>query len=159
MLCLASAHALVRLDDGTIVGDPMEKTALEALDWALISGDKVAPTHPQAAAALKPEKLGDRTFTTVEGASETIKRLPLSIPDGYNKTCKWFTTRSSRILALALKGMDAMSNDKIVHLDCELVESNLRFAGLVFNCTLQEDAVETIKALADSSHRVRELPS
>ena len=54
MLCLASAHALVRLDDGTIVGDPMEKTALEALDWALISGDKVAPTHPQAAASLKP---------------------------------------------------------------------------------------------------------
>ena len=31
-LCLAAAHALVRLDDGIIVGDPMEKTTLEALD-------------------------------------------------------------------------------------------------------------------------------
>ncbi len=38
ILCLAAAHALVRLDDGTIVGDPMEKTTLEALAWDLGKG-------------------------------------------------------------------------------------------------------------------------
>ena len=32
----------------------MEKTALEAHNWALIFGGKVASTHPQAAVALKP---------------------------------------------------------------------------------------------------------
>ena len=37
-LCLAAAHALVRLDDGTIVGDPMEKTTLDALKWQLSKG-------------------------------------------------------------------------------------------------------------------------
>lgn len=37
-LCLAAAHALVRLDDGTIVGDPMEKTTLQSLDWQLFQG-------------------------------------------------------------------------------------------------------------------------
>lgn len=37
-LCLAAAHALVRLDDGTIVGDPMEKTTLDALKWQLGKG-------------------------------------------------------------------------------------------------------------------------
>lgn len=37
-LCLAGAHALVRLDDGTIVGDPMEKTTLDALKWQLNGG-------------------------------------------------------------------------------------------------------------------------
>jgi cation-transporting ATPase 13A1 len=35
------------------------------------------------------------------------------------------------------------------------VESGLRFAGfLVFHCPLKEDAVETLRMLADSSHRV-----
>lgn len=41
-LCLAAAHALVRLDDGTIVGDPMEKTTLDALEWQVGKG---AYTH------------------------------------------------------------------------------------------------------------------
>lgn len=38
-LCLAAAHALVRLEDGTIVGDPMEKTTVEVLDWKLEKGN------------------------------------------------------------------------------------------------------------------------
>lgn len=37
-LCLATAHALVRLDNGTVVGDPMEKTILDALQWTLAQG-------------------------------------------------------------------------------------------------------------------------
>lgn len=36
--CLAAAHALVRLDDGVVVGDPMEKTTLEALEWQISQG-------------------------------------------------------------------------------------------------------------------------
>ena len=173
-----SAHApvLTPIDAGTIVGNPMVKTAFEALDRALISGGKVTPTHPQAAAPLSllsdvssfssalncmstvsgPKILGDRAFTIVEGAPETIKKLLTSIPDSYVKTCKWFTRRGSRVLAFGLKGMDAMSNDKIVHLSCELVESNLRFADfLAFNCPLKGDAVEMLKGPAGSSHRVR----
>ena len=103
-----------------------------------------------------PKILGDRAFTIVKGAPETIKKLLTSIPDSYDKTCKWFTRRGSRVLAFGLKGMDAMSNDKIVHLAREQVESNLRFAGfLVFHCPLKEDAVETRKALANCSHRLR----
>ena len=181
MLRLASAHAPVRLDDGFTVGDSMEKNTLEALDCVLISGNKVASMHPQAAAALEltirrrfqfssalkrmstvsvPKNSGGRAFAAVKGAPETIKGMLASIPDGYDETYKWFTRRGSRVLALGLKEMDAMSNDKIVHLAREQVESNLRFAGfLVFHCPLKEDAVETLKALADSSHRVRELPS
>ena len=37
-LCLAAAQALVKLDDGTVVGDPMERATLEALDWTLEKG-------------------------------------------------------------------------------------------------------------------------
>ena len=107
-----------------------------------------------------PESLGGRAFTTAKGAPETIKGLLASIPDGYDETCKWFTRRDSRVLALGLKELDAMLNDNFVHLIREQVESNLRFAGfLVFHCPLEEDAVETLKGLAESSHRVRELLS
>lgn len=42
-LCLAAAHALVKLDDGTVVGDPMEKTTLDALDWTLGKGVHFLP--------------------------------------------------------------------------------------------------------------------
>ena len=54
MLYLASTHTSLRLDYGATSSDVMEKTVLEALSWVLIFGDKVALTHPQAAAALKP---------------------------------------------------------------------------------------------------------
>lgn len=38
ILCLAAAHALVTLDDGALVGDPMERTTLDALEWTLGKG-------------------------------------------------------------------------------------------------------------------------
>lgn len=38
----------------------------------------------------------------------------------------------------------------------EDIESQLTFAGfLVFHCPLKPDAIETLKMLSDSSHRVR----
>ena len=40
----------------------------------------------------------------------------------------------------------------------DAVETQLTFAGfLVFHCPLKADAIETLKMLADSSHRVRRL--
>jgi hypothetical protein len=40
----------------------------------------------------------------------------------------------------------------------EKVESGLTFAGfLVFHCPLKKDAVETLRMLADASHRVGRL--
>ena len=38
-LVLATAHALVKLDEGEVVGDPMEKATLAALGWALGAND------------------------------------------------------------------------------------------------------------------------
>lgn len=38
-LVLATAHALVKLDEGEIVGDPMEKATLTSLGWTLGRGD------------------------------------------------------------------------------------------------------------------------
>lgn len=47
-LVLATAHALVRLDEGDIVGDPMEKATLASLGWSLGRNDTLT-SKPTAA--------------------------------------------------------------------------------------------------------------
>lgn len=42
-LVLASAHALVKLDEGEIVGEPMEKATLAVLGWTIGQKDTIAP--------------------------------------------------------------------------------------------------------------------
>lgn len=50
------------------------------------------------------------------------------------------------------------NTSQINKLSRESVESDLIFAGfLVFHCPLKADAVQTLKMLADSSHRVSGL--
>ncbi|ORY59641.1 uncharacterized protein BCR38DRAFT_445097 [Pseudomassariella vexata] len=49
-LVLATAHALVKLDEGDIVGDPMEKATLSALGWSLGKND-VLSAKPTVTAA------------------------------------------------------------------------------------------------------------
>ncbi|KAI0748843.1 endoplasmic reticulum Ca-transporting P-type ATPase [Fomes fomentarius] len=172
-LALAAAHALVRLDDGTIVGDPMERTTLDALNWQLSKGDNVSPVDPTAphktnvivrrrfqfSSALKRMSTvsslpNGRCIVATKGAPETIKRMLAVVPPNYDETFKWYTRRGSRVLALGFKEMDAMNLDKINKLARDQVESGLTYCGfLVFHCPLKEDAVETLKMLGDSSHR------
>lgn len=50
-LVLAAAHALVKLDEGDIVGDPMEKATLSALGWSLGKNDTLTSKPSSVAAA------------------------------------------------------------------------------------------------------------
>jgi manganese-transporting P-type ATPase len=131
-LCLAGAHALVRLDDGTIVGDPMEKATLEALEWQIGNGDGVAPASSSAphrtivsirrrfqfSSALKRMSTistlpGGRGLVAVKGAPETIKTMLAHVPSDYDETYKWYTRRGSRVLALGMKEYDSISMDRV----------------------------------------------
>ncbi|ORX35704.1 hypothetical protein BD324DRAFT_631324 [Kockovaella imperatae] len=172
---LASAHALVFLEDGTIVGDPMEKTTLAALDWKLSKGDQITPNSKESqhkaqihvrrryqfSSALKRMSTisgvttsnGRTWIASVKGAPETLKAMYNSVPSHYDETYRYYTRRGSRVLALGTKSMK-ISNDQINHVSRDEVECNLDFAGfLVFHTPLKPDAVETLKMLADSSHR------
>lgn len=132
-LVLATAHALVRLDEGDVVGDPMEKATLTALGWNLGKSDTLMHTPATAAAggtqgtvqikrrfqfssALKRQSsvatvnAHDRngaqlrgTFVGVKGAPETIMKMLSIVPSDYEETFKYFTRRGSRVLALAYK--------------------------------------------------------
>ena len=131
-LCLAGAHALVRLDDGTVVGDPMEKATLEALEWQIGNGDGVAPAAPSAphrtvvlirrrfqfSSALKRMSTvstlpGGRGLVAVKGAPETLKTMLAQVPSDYDETYKWYTRRGSRVLALGMKEYDSISMDRV----------------------------------------------
>ncbi|KAK4688093.1 manganese-transporting P-type ATPase, partial [Tremellales sp. Uapishka_1] len=174
-LTLAAAHALVLLEDGTIVGDPMEKTTLAALDWKLSKGDQITPNAKEAphkhqihirrryqfSSALKrmstvssvTDTHGRKFIAAVKGAPETLKAMYTDVPEGYDETYRYYTRRGSRVLALGMKTM-SLQPEKINTLARDVVECDLQFAGfLVFHCPLKPDAVETLKMLADSSHR------
>ncbi|KAK4243101.1 hypothetical protein C7999DRAFT_36582 [Corynascus novoguineensis] len=130
-LVLASAHALVKLDEGDIVGDPMEKATLNALGWSLGKND-ILSSKPGTAGTIGSVQIKRRfqfssalkrqssvssinatdpstgrklrgTFVAVKGAPETIMKMLVTIPKDYEETFKYFTRRGSRVLALAYK--------------------------------------------------------
>lgn len=53
-LVLATAHALVKLDEGDIVGDPMEKATLTSLGWTLGKNDILSSKTKTAAKGAAP---------------------------------------------------------------------------------------------------------
>jgi cation-transporting ATPase 13A1 len=56
-LVLASAHALVKLDEGEVVGDPMEKATLQWLGWTLGKNDTLMNKVGSYAGARLPESV------------------------------------------------------------------------------------------------------
>ncbi|AGO11124.1 AaceriAFR354Cp [[Ashbya] aceris (nom. inval.)] len=166
-LVIGAAHALVRLDDDEIVGDPMEKATLAATGWKVgvkdnLTNDKVGSISIlrrfQFSSALKRSSTialhNKQYYSAVKGAPETIRERLTEVPSDYDKIYKAFTRAGSRVLALASKKLPSMSIKQIEKLERESVESDLEFKGfLVFHCPLKDDAIETIKMLNESSHR------
>jgi len=185
-LVLATAHALVKLDDGEIVGEPMEKATLESLGWKLGAKDTLtantttAKSHAeivqirrrfQFSSTLKRQssvatvvvnnnnrRKVKSTIAAVKGAPETIRNMLISTPANYEETFKHFTRNGGRVLALAYKYLSEegeWGQNRINDLKREQVESDLHFAGfLVLQCPLKPDAIEAVRALNESSHRV-----
>lgn len=132
-LVLATAHALVKLDEGDIVGDPMEKATLNSLGWSLGRNDTLTgkagkgntghlesvqiKRRFQFSSALKRQssvasvttterttsKKTRSTFVGVKGAPETIRDMLIKEPPNYDETFKYFTRNGGRVLALGYK--------------------------------------------------------
>lgn len=182
-LTLATAHALVKLEEGDVVGEPMEKATLQSLGWTLGKNDTLSPKMGgsatvqikrrfQFSSALKRQSsvatavTTDRqtgrktkgTFVGVKGAPETIRRMLVDVPPKYEETFKFFSRNGARVLALAYKYLstnDEVSQKRINDLKREEVECELHFAGfLILQCPLKDDAIKAVRMLNDSSHRV-----
>ncbi|KAF2279527.1 uncharacterized protein EI97DRAFT_412601 [Westerdykella ornata] len=186
-LVLATAHALVKLDEGEIVGEPMEKATLASLGWTLGAHDTLTTKKGssksraelvqirrrfQFSSALKRQSsvatviVNDKaakrkitsTFVGVKGAPETIQKMLVKVPESYEETFKHYTRNGGRVLALAYKFLledGQLGMNRINDLKREQVESDLHFAGfLVLQCPLKDDAVQAVRMLNESSHRV-----
>lgn len=171
-LILGSAHALVKLDDGEVVGDSMEQATLKAANWTVGDKDSVERARDngksekikilrrfQFSSALKRSSsissvntLQGKNLISVKGAPETLRGMISELPANYEDIYKSFTRSGSRVLALGYKYID--TNVNVVKVKREDVESKLIFGGfIVFHCPLKPDAIRTIKMLNESSHR------
>ena len=172
---LATCHALVQMEDG-LVGDPLEKATLEAMDWTLTKGEAVIPKkgrHPaikifhrhhfssslkrmSVVAGFTPPMHSEVNYiATVKGAPETLKPMFAQVPNDYDQVYLSLSRRGARVLALGIKSLGQINPSRAKDIPRDELESGLNFAGfIVISCPLKPDSKKVINELMNASHHV-----
>ncbi|BFZ20171.1 hypothetical protein BsWGS_23210 [Bradybaena similaris] len=172
---LATCHALVHLDE-ELVGDPLEKATLNAIEWSLTKGETVVPQKKKThglkiyhrfhfQSSLKrmsvifghtaPGSTDIQYSAAVKGAPETLKSMYQSLPGDYDEVYLKMARRGARVLALGYKRLGTMSHQQLRDVTREQVERDLLFAGFVIiSCPLKSDSKAAIKEIINASHHV-----
>ena len=179
---LATCHTLVNMDD-ELIGDPLEKVTLQAIDWTLTRGDVVV-ARTKTAASSKGWKIyqryhfssalrrmsvvaghtksgagasaADITYiATCKGAPEVLKAMLRSPPADYDDIYLHYAREGSRVLCLAHKELGTLSHQELRDMKREDVESELTFAGfLIVSCPLKPDTKAVVKEILNSTHHI-----
>uniref|UniRef100_A0A1B0FV19 Cation-transporting ATPase n=1 Tax=Lutzomyia longipalpis TaxID=7200 RepID=A0A1B0FV19_LUTLO len=154
---LATCHSLAQLDDG-LVGDPLEKATLTAVDWNLTKQDSVVPKKGK----FKPLKIYQRFHFSsslkrmsvlagytipwssdicyigaVKGAPETLIKMLKEVPEHYEETYLEYSRRGARVLALGIKEFGKLENQQMREIKRE-----------------DPDSKSIIKEIIQASHKV-----
>ncbi|KAJ8966404.1 hypothetical protein NQ317_009636 [Molorchus minor] len=125
LIVLATCHSLAQLNEG-LVGDPLEKATLIAIDWNVTKADAVVPKKGKS---------------PVKGAPETLKGMFAEIPEKYDEVYLELSRRGARVLALGYREIGKLSSQEFRDITREQVEKDFRFAGFVIiSCPLKNDS-------------------
>jgi len=172
---LATCHSLAMLEDG-LVGDPLEKATLTAIDWNLSRGDAVIPKRGKFKAlkifqryhfssSLKRMSVlagyiqsytGETHYiASVKGAPETVMTMLKEVPAGYEDTYLEYSRRGARVLALGVKEMGKLDHQTVREMKRDDVEKDLTFVGFVIiSCPLKPDSKAIVKEIMQAAHKV-----
>ncbi|XP_030752432.1 manganese-transporting ATPase 13A1 [Sitophilus oryzae] len=172
---LASCHSLAQLDDG-LVGDPLEKATITAIDWVVTKADCVLPRKGKSpglkifvrhhfssqlkrmsvVAGYNPHGSTDTIYiASVKGAPEILRTMFTDLPPKYDEVYLELSRRGARVLALGYKSFGKLSSQEVRDLSREDVEQNLDFAGFVIiSCPLKSDSKHAIREIQNASHKV-----
>eukprot|EP00660_Eupelagonema_oceanica_P006514 gene6514-22831_t len=171
-LVLAGCHSLVWLDRD-LVGDSMEKAALEAVGWQPRQDNagaskgrrkvQVVARYPFLSALKRMSAVVDVAagghagyYGVCKGAPEELRNMLAAVPDEYDETFRRFSRAGSRVISLCIRKMPPkMPISRLKSLKREEVEREMTFAGFaVFSCPIREDALPTVQRLQRASQRV-----
>ncbi|XP_066142294.1 endoplasmic reticulum transmembrane helix translocase [Euwallacea fornicatus] len=172
---LASCHSLAQLDEG-LVGDPLEKATMTAIDWTVTKADCIIPKKAKSPglkiftrhhfssqlksmaviAGYNPQGTTETVyFSAVKGAPEKLRNILESRPDKYDEIFLELSRRGARVLALGYKELGKLSTQQLRDLSRDDIESNLKFVGFVIiSCPLKSDSKSAIRELQSASHKV-----
>ena len=156
---MVACHGLT-LVEGEIVGDPLEKAALQALQGTMIGADLVSkgserfqilrrfPFASELQRMATVVRSKQKVYGLVKGSCDALKPRLLEMPENLDDLQDQLAKSGYRVLCLAAKDLEHQVVER------EFVESELKFCGLLaLRNSVKGNTATTIRQLRKSYHR------
>lgn len=162
--------------DGKLVGDPLERSSFESLQWNVNVNSGTATSKSgdysckqvkkflfdsalkRMSAIIEAKHSGDKIhdhFAVCKGAPEVLEGLFATVPKDYEKQYKEYVSGGYRVLSLAYKVLKE-SEHTLKAMKRDEIEKDLTFAGfLIFECPIKKASKKIVKELKASGHLVK----